>query len=182
MALKSTIFKVQLQVSDLDRHYYQDHQLTLARHPSENDGRMMLRVAIFALHAAPGLAFTKGISTQDEPDLWLREPHGDIALWIDLGQPDDKRLRKAAGRAQHVIVYSYSGRAAAVWWEQMGAKLTRFANLAVYDLPPEVPAELAGMTQRSMQLQATVQDGELWLGDSGRMVHLVPRLLKATDG
>jgi len=178
MALKSTVFKAELQISDLDRHYYHTHQLTLARHPSENDERMMVRLLAFALHADPALEFTKGLSTQDEPDLWRKELTGDIALWIDLGQPDEKRLRKAAGRAARVVVYSYSGRSAAVWWEQMHDKLTRFDNLAVIDLPAEAVAALADLAQRSMRLQCTVQDGELWLGDTTQSVHVVPRVLK----
>jgi uncharacterized protein YaeQ len=178
MALKSTIFKAELQVSDLDRHYYQTHHLTIARHPSETDARMMLRVAVFALNAADRLEFTKGISTQDEPDLWLRDATSDIRLWIELGQPDDKRVRKAAGRAAQVKVYSYSGRGAVVWWEQMRDKLSRVAKLAVYDLPADAAAELGTLAQRNMQLQATIQDGELWLSDSQQSVHLAPNVLK----
>lgn len=182
MALKSTIFKAQLQVSDLDRHYYRSHALTIARHPSEHDARMMLRIAVFALHAAAELQFTRGISTQDEPDLWQHEASGEIALWITLGQPDEKRLRKAAGRARQVVVYSYSGRSAAAWWEQMQDRLGRFTNLAVYDLPADTVDALARLARRNMQLQATVQDGELWLGDDERTVHLLPRRLDAVAG
>lgn len=178
MALKSTIFKAELQVSDLDRHYYQTHQLTVARHPSENDERMMVRLAAFALHADPALEFTKGISTQDEPDLWRRELSGDIALWIELGQPDEKRLRKAAGRARQVVIYTYSGRSAAVWWEQMQGQLARFDNVAVIDLPVEAVQKLAALAQRTMRLQCTLQDGEMWLGDGEQTVHLAPRVLK----
>lgn len=178
MALKSTVFKAELQVSDLDRHYYHTHQLTLARHPSENDARMMVRLVAFALHADPALEFTKGLSTQDEPDLWHKELTGDIALWIDLGQPDEKRLRKAAGRAAQVVVYSYSGRSAAEWWAQMKDKLDRFDNLAVIDLPEEQVAALGALVQRSMRLQCTIQDGELWLGDTVNTVHLTPCVRK----
>jgi uncharacterized protein YaeQ len=178
MALKSTVFKAELQVSDLDRHYYHSHQLTIARHPSENDARMMVRLVAFALHADPALEFTKGLSTQDEPDLWRKTLSGDIALWIDIGQPDEKRLRKAAGRAAQVVVYSYSGRSAVEWWEQMRGKLGRFGNVAVVDLPAEQIAALDTLVQRSMRLQCTIQDGELWLGDTVNTVHLTPCVRK----
>ncbi len=117
MALKATIFKVELQVADMDRSYYGDHALTIARHPSETDERMMLRVLAFALHAGPDLAFGKGLSTDDEPDLWQRDLTGAIALWIDVGQPDEKLLRRACGRAREVVVYAY-GRGVDLWWDR----------------------------------------------------------------
>lgn len=178
MALKSTIFKAELQISDLDRHYYQTHALTIARHPSENDERMMVRLAAFALHADEGLEFTKGLSTQDEPDLWRKSLDGEITLWIDLGQPDEKRIRKAAGRARQVVIYTYQGRSAAVWWEQMRDKLARFDNVAIYNLADDTVQALAALAQRSMRLQATVQDGEMWLGDERGSVQVTPQPLK----
>lgn len=176
MALKSTVYKVELQISDLDRNYYHTHQLTLAQHPSENDARMMVRLLAFAIHASENLAFTKGISTQDEPDLWQKSLSGEIELWIDLGQPDEKRLRKAAGRAKAVVIYTYNGRSATVWWEQMHDKLTRFNNVSVWNIDDSVVEQLAALAQRAMRLQVTVQDGELYMGDeSGRNVPVIPR-------
>ena len=116
MALKSTIFKAALQVADMERGYYADHALTIARHPSETDERMMLRVLAFALHAdRPTSSFGKGLSTDDEPDLWRRDLTGAIGLWIDVGQPDEKLVRRACGRARQVVVYAY-GRGADLWW------------------------------------------------------------------
>lgn len=179
MALKSTVFKAELQLSDMDRQHYQAYQLTLAQHPSENDERMMVRLLAFALNADPALEFTKGLSTQDEPDLWQKALTGDIELWIDLGQPDEKRLRKAAGRARQVIVYTYSGNSARVWWEQVAGKYGRFDNLTVVDLDAAAVAELGKLVQRSMRLQCSIQDGEAWLGDDSHTVHIVPRILKA---
>ncbi|VAX10914.1 YaeQ protein [hydrothermal vent metagenome] len=168
MALKATIFKADLQIADMDRNYYQDHALTLARHPSETDERMMVRLLTFVLHADTELSFTKGLSTGDEPDLWLKELSGEIDLWIDIGQPDEKRIRKACGRARQVYIYCYSGRSADIWWEQNGAKLQRFKNLKVINLADNAGAALAGLAHRNMQLQCTVQDGQVWLvGDNG---------------
>ena len=126
MALKSTIFKAELSIADMDRHYYGDHNLTLARHPSETDERMMVRLVAFVLNAHTDLEFTKGISTDDEPDLWLKGLSGEIELWIDLGQPDEKRIRQACGRAQQVLIYCYSGHGAEIWWSQIQGKLDRF--------------------------------------------------------
>ena len=127
MALKATIFKADLQIADMDRSYYADHSLTVARHPSETDERMMVRLLAFALHAGEALAFGKGLSTEDEPDLWLRDLTGVIDLWIDVGLPDEKRIRRACGRAEQVYVYSYGGHGADLWWKQTGADLERNA-------------------------------------------------------
>lgn len=179
MALKATIFKADLNISDMDRGYYASHSLTIAQHPSETEERMMLRVAVFALHASEQLAFTKGISEDDEPDLWQKNYSDEIELWIELGEPDEKRLRKACGRAEQVWVYSYGGRGADIWWQQTETKTTRFANLAVASIDSDTLAELVKLIQRGMQLQATIQDGQLWLSDSVHNVLVERRMLKA---
>jgi len=163
MALGATIYKVSLSVSDLDRHFYHDFELTVARHPSETEERMMARMIAFALHADERLAFTKGISSEDEPDLWLTDYDGSIRLWIDLGQPDEKRIRKACGRSDEVVIYTYSRKAAEAWWRQNGSKLSRFGNLSVQQL--EIDGDTTAMAARSMRLQALIQDGELTLTD-----------------
>jgi uncharacterized protein YaeQ len=176
MALKATIFKSRLQLTDLDRHYYQAHVLTLARHPSETDERMMVRLLAFARHASATLAFSRGLSTVDEPDLWQHGPAGDIELWIDLGQPDEKRIRKACSQARQVCVYCYSGHSAALWWERLHNRLGNLYNLSVINLPPPASQALAALAQRSMQLQCTIQDGQLWLGDTDSIVEVNPEI------
>jgi uncharacterized protein YaeQ len=178
MALKSTIFKAELQIADMDRNYYADHALTIARHPSETDERMMVRLLAFALHADKALTFAKGLGADDEPDLWRRDLTGAIATWIDVGQPDEKRLRRACGRAAQVFVYSYSGHAADIWWNQTGAKLERIRNLVVFNLPAGVGPALARLADRSMQLQCTIQDGHIWLGGSEEAVQVDLQALK----
>ncbi|URL57581.1 YaeQ family protein [Luteibacter flocculans] len=160
MALKSTVFKADLQVSDMDRHYYQSHALTIAQHPSETDDRMMVRVLAFALNADEALVFGKGISSDDEPDLWRKELTGEVDLWIEIGQPDEQRIRRAAGRAKRVIVYSYSGRSAEVWWKKTAAAVARTKNVSVIDIAPATVEALAALTQRTMQIQFMVQDGQ----------------------
>ncbi|MCC8363785.1 YaeQ family protein [Lysobacter sp. A6] len=168
MALKATVIKAELQLSDLDRHHYATYPLTLAQHPSETDQRLMVRLAAFALFASERLEFGRGLSNEEDPDLWLRDYTGDIEQWIDLGQPDESRIRKACGRARQVIVVNYGGRAADLWWDKNSASLARLENLTVIDIDAASVEALAAMMDRNMRLNAIVQDGELQLmGDNG---------------
>ncbi|WP_020675907.1 YaeQ family protein [Geopsychrobacter electrodiphilus] len=177
MALGATIFKAELQISDMNRNYYGEHLLTLARHPSETDERMMVRLLAFALHADERLSFTRGLCADEEPDLWLKSYTDEIEQWIDVGQPDERRLRKACGRAQQVTLYLYGGRGADLWWQKNAEKLQRLDNLTVLEVPDAACKEMTCFVQRSMQLQCTVQDGEIWLtaGDQTRRVTLQAR-------
>lgn len=172
MAAGATIHKATLSIADLDRHYYAEHDLTLAKHPSETDLRLMLRLALFALHADERLAFTKGITQEDEPDLWQRSFGGEIETWIDLGQPDEKRIRKACGRAEAVYIYPYHEGSARAWWKQAEKTLRRFRNLTVVLL--KIEGELEQLAERTMTLQCTIVDGELSLSDDSRSVTLRP--------
>ena len=177
MALKSTIFKADLQISDMDRHYYQQHALTIARHPSETDERMMIRVLAFALNASEALAFGKGLSDTDEPDLWQKDLTGAVELWIEVGQPDDRAILQACGRAERVIVYSYSS-VSNIWWNQTGSRVERAKNLKVVNIAAEASQALAALAQRTMQLQCTIQDGQVWLGANENMVLIEPQTIK----
>ncbi|MCZ6831581.1 MAG: YaeQ family protein [Gammaproteobacteria bacterium] len=163
MALKSTIFKAELNVADMDRDVYADFSLTIARHPSETDERMMLRVLAFALNASERLEFGRGISTENEPDLWRKSLSGEIELWIELGTPVESRLRKACGRSASVILYSYGGRSVPIWWEKINRDLQRFDNLQIFRIDDESIRQLAEMAAANMQLQCTIQDGEAML-------------------
>jgi uncharacterized protein YaeQ len=174
MALKATIVKAELQVSDMDRHYYASHNLTLAQHPSETDERLMVRLLAFALHADERLEFGRGLSDEDEPALWRRDYTGEIEQWIELGQPDESRIRKACGRAQQVVVVTYSGHGAAVWWNKIAASLARLKNLTVIDIDAESVDAVTALFDRSMRLTAMIQDGELQLMDTTRTVALRP--------
>ena len=178
MALKATIFKADLAVADLDRNYFDTHALTLARHPSETDARMMVRLLAFALHASPTLAFGRGLSTEDEPALWQRDPTGSIEVWVDVGLPDERLLRKASGRAERVVLYAYGGRAVDLWWERNQRALQRVDNLAVRTVGAEVLDALSRLAERSMQLQCTIQDEQIWFSNGSTTVPLTLGSLK----
>jgi len=179
VALKSTIFKAELSVADIGRGRYGDYALTIARHPSETDERMMVRLLAFALHAGNALAFGKGLSTEDEPDLWQRDLTGAIELWIDVGLPDEKAIRKACGRADEVHVYAYGGRAVGLWWDKVRDKLDRQERLAVSEVPLEASKALSALAGRTMRLHCTVQEGHILFGDSASSVSLELVGLKA---
>ena len=175
MALKSTMYKADCQVADIDRGYYQTHNLTIALHPSETEERMVVRLLAFVINAHEHLQFTKGLSSDDEPDLWQLSLTGDIELWIDVGMPDEKRIRKASSRADKVIIYSYGGRNT-VWWKQIQPKLERFNNLTVINLPKSATDQLAMLLKRVMQLQISLQDGQIWISDDQNMANIVPEV------
>lgn len=174
MASKATIYKAELQISDMDRHYYATHVLTLAQHPSETDERLMVRLLAFALHARERLEFGRGVSSDDEPDLWLRSLSGEIELWIDLGQPDEARIRRACGRARQVAIVTYSGRGADLWWEKTAPALARLDQLSVVDLPYAAVQELGRMAERNMTLQCLIQDGQVQIIDATKTTMIEP--------
>jgi uncharacterized protein YaeQ len=178
MALKSTIFKAELQVSDLDRNHFATHSLTIARHPSETDERMMVRLLAFALNADERLEFGRGLSSEDEPDLVKRDLTGAIELWIEVGLPDERSVRKAAGRARDVKVYLYGGRGAALWWAQNEEALGRSRNVSVIEIPDAIADSLTSFAARNMRLDCTIQDAQVWLAANGETLHFEPATLK----
>jgi uncharacterized protein YaeQ len=186
MALKSTVFKANLAVADIDHGYYADHVLTLARHPSETDERMMARLVALALNAHAlqtvcggdgTLAFGAGLSNPDEPDAWLRDFTGATRLWIEVGQPEEGPLMRACRKADQVALYAFH-HAAEVWWRGVQNKVARLPNLSVWRIPSAASQEVALLAQRSMQLQATIQEGALLLGDGQRSVDVEPQRWK----
>ncbi|MES2205540.1 MAG: YaeQ family protein [Pseudomonadota bacterium] len=171
MALKATIFKADLQISDMNRHYYHTHSLTVAQHPSETDERVMVRLLAFACHADEALTFTKGIAEADEPDLWHKDLTGVIKLWIEIGQPDERRILKACGRSEQVVIYTYSSHSD-IWWKQLSSKLARVKNLTVMNLPERLSKQLAALAQRSMQLQCTIQEEQIWFSNGNETLQI----------
>lgn len=181
MALKSIIYKAELQVSDMDRNYFGQHALTVARHPSETDERMMVRLLAFACNAGEMLEFGRGLSADDEPDVWQKDLTGTIHLWIDVGLPDERLLRKACGRARQVKLYAYGGRSVDVWYQENRARLERLANLQIVMIPSVATQTLARLAQRTMDLQCTVQDGQIWFSAGDETVQIELSVLHGAD-
>ncbi|MBL8329010.1 MAG: YaeQ family protein [Rubrivivax sp.] len=186
MALKATIYKAQLQIADMDRQLYADHALTLALHPSETEERLLVRLLAFALQVPKDdergmLQFARGLSDADEPDLWQHDLSGQLVHWIEVGLPDDRRLSKACSRAERVTLYAY-GAAVPVWWSGIQNRLTRLDRLEIWQLPPEQTRELAGLAQRSMQWQLTIQDGQIWLHGDNHDLEITPQRLRGPPG
>ena len=174
MAQGATVYRADLTVSDLDRGVYAQHALTLARHPSETEERLMVRLLAFALHADEALVFGRGLSTEDEADLWQRDATGVIELWIDVGLPAEKDIRKACGRARQVVVLAYGARRVEQWWSDNAAALSRLANLKVFTLTAVETEALQALAARSMTLTCTVQDGHVWLAAERTTVEVAP--------
>lgn len=176
MALKAIIHKATVQLSDLDQQVYTDHSVTIARHPSETDERMLVRLLAFALHApaagaAPELEFAKDMWEPDEPSLWQRDPTGRVLHWLEVGQPDERRFLRVSARVDRMTVYSF-GSGTAVWWKSLEPRLGRVRNVSVWQVPMEQSRALAGLAERSMQIQVTVQDGVIWVGEGTRTVEV----------
>jgi len=154
MALKPVIYKSRIALSDIDRDYYDSLNLTVARHPSETIERMMVRVLAFCINAQEHLTFTKGLCAVDEPDIWVRTLDGQLALWVDVGEPSVDRIKKATRLSPLVRVYSFNSKSD-VWWDQGRAKFNELAA-SVYRLQWESVREMAALVQRTMDLSVTI--------------------------
>lgn len=174
MAQKSTIYKVELSISDMDRHYYETHKLTVAKHPSETDERLMVRLVAFALNADAQLELTKGLSTDDEPDIWQKSLSGELDVWVALGLPSEKVIRQSCGKAGKVIIYPYGGRTAEVWWDKVKNSTIRFNNLSVVNFAQAETDALAKLADRAMKLQVNIQDKEVMVSVGDNIVYLTP--------
>lgn len=174
MAQNATIYKVELSISDMDRHYYATHKLTVAKHPSETDERLMVRIIAFALNAHENLEMTKGLSTDDEPDIWQKSLSGELEVWVALGLPSEKVLRQSCGKAGRVVVYSYGGRTAEVWWDKIRNSTARFENLQVMAFSEKDTGELAKLANRAMRFQINIQDGDVMVSVGDDIVYVTP--------
>lgn len=174
MAQNATIYKVEISVSDMDRHYYETHKLTVAKHPSETDERLMVRILAFALNAHDQLEMTKGISTDDEPDIWQKSLSGELELWVALGLPTEKIVRQSCNKANAMIVYCYGGRTADMWWDKIKNSTKRFDNLSVVNFSEKDTGELAKHANRSMRIQVNIQDGDVMVSVDGSILYVTP--------
>ena len=153
----------------------------MAKHPSENEQRLMVRLLAFALFAGPDLRFGKGLSSDDEAALAEVDPTGRVVRWIEVGQPDESRLRKAAGKADQVVVLAFGGRAVDMWWQQSEASLARFANLQVLRIGAEEAAALGALAERNMKAACTLQDGLAWFSVGEQSIEIRPQRLRGLD-
>lgn len=181
LALKSTIYKATLQIADMDRGLYADHTLTLALHPSETEERLMVRLLAFALSVPEddhdgALVFARGLSDTDEPDVWRHALDGTLRQWIEVGQPDERRLLRACGRAGQVGIWAYAA-STPIWWQGLATRMARQRNLTVWQLPAAQSQALGALAERSMQLQVNVQEGQVLVVHGERMVELHPQRL-----
>tara|TARA_B110000027_G_scaffold126843_1_gene145601 strand:+ start:250 stop:849 length:600 start_codon:yes stop_codon:yes gene_type:complete len=174
MAQKATIHKVELSVCDMDRHYYETHKLTVAKHPSETDERLMVRVLAFALNAHEQLKMTKGLSTDDEPDIWQKSLSGELELWVALGLPSEKIVRQSCGKADQVVICTYGGTTAEIWWDKIKNSTTRFDNLQVLNFAEKDTTELGKLANRSMKVQVNIQDGDVMVSVDESIVYVTP--------
>jgi uncharacterized protein YaeQ len=185
MALKATIYKAKVQLADMDRNVYADHELTIARHPSETDERMLIRLLIFALNAPPtndhsALEFAKDMWDADEPALWEKDLTGRIQHWIEVGQPDEKRIMQASSRSERTSVYNFSS-STAQWWAGISSKISRAKKLTVWQVPSVQSQALAALANRSMEIDVTVQEGTIWVGDGQRSIEISPYRLYGNE-
>lgn len=178
MAPKSTVYKVNLQIADMDRHYYGEHSITVAQHPSETDTRMMVRLLAFALNASESLQFSKGLCVDDEAELWDVDLSGVVDLWVEFGQADEKWLRKACGRAKNVILYTYGGRSVPIWWQQNQSVLSRYKNLKIVNIPEVAVEQLAEFVGRNMAVQVNINESQVWLSNADISVLVEPEILQ----
>lgn len=180
MAADATLYKINVKIADMDAGYYDSHRLILARHPSETLERMMVRLLAFVLYASDTLSFGRGLCVEDEPALRQEDAAGRLALWIDVGLPEARAVRKACRRADHVVVLAY-GRSADQWWQRQRQDLTKLPNLSVLKIEPQQSEALAQLAQRNLDLTCNIQEGMVCLLSSGRSVIIEPVPLLAAE-
>ncbi len=179
MALGATIYKASVDVSDLDRGYYGTHALTIARHPSETERRMMVRVLAFCMYAGERVEFGRGLSAEDEPALLEMNDAGDIGRWIEVGNPDNKSLRRAAGKSDDVVVLAYDEAKTDAWWSSHKGDFGKIGKLTIRALSDEDAEKLESLAARNMRLTATIQDGVVWIADESSNLELSVKTLLA---
>ena len=178
MALKSTVYKANISLSNLNIHHYSDYSLTLAKHPSETDLRLIIRLMVFSLLAQEGLQFTKGLGSDNEPDLWKINHDGSIDHWIELGLPDERHIRQICGKAKRVSIYTYHQNQNVQWFESLEKKLTRFDHLNIIHFLFEDELLLENFAQKGMNLTITIEDNELWLSNDNDRLKIEFKLVK----
>lgn len=172
MALGATVCKAFVDISDIDRGFYDSRTLTIAQHPSETPARMMLRLMAWILFAGDKTEFGRGLSTEGEPDVFETNDAGDISRWIEVGCPDIKTLRRAAGKSEDVVVIAYDEARIEPWWHARKGDLSKIDKLSVRWISDEDLEKIAAMAARNMKFAATLQDGVIWIADESRNIEI----------
>jgi uncharacterized protein YaeQ len=170
MALGSTIYKIDINLSNFNTHYYEDFNLTLAKHPSENESRMMYRLLAFLYCAHTDLKFTKGLSGIEEAELWQKNYTGEIIQWIDLGLPDMKRIRQACGKSQSVKVFTYHQNKALEWYQKNKSDFDRNKKLDVYHFNVSENGPIDKFVTKSMRLSCIIEEQQMYLSDDNERI------------
>lgn len=178
MALKATIFKAKVSLSNLNIHHYDDLTLTIARHPSENNLRMMVRILAYLMSAQEELSFTKGISSDSEPDIWKINHDGSIDHWIELGNLDERRIRQSCAKAKKVTIYTYQGNQSLSWFKTLENGLSRFENLDIINFTFPNDQSIEDFAERGMNISCTIEDSEIWLSADEDRICIHFQLLK----
>jgi uncharacterized protein YaeQ len=173
VALKPTIYKIQVNLADSDRSCYEELPLTIAQHPSETLERLTSRLLAYCLNSGRGLEFTRGLSTADEPDIWQHSDSGEIEHWIELGQPEEPRLRKACGRSKAVSVYAF-GKSADTWWKLNSEAISALPRLTVWQFSWDEVVAVANLLNRTMQLNISAVGGTLYIDNGSDSSSLEP--------
>ena len=165
MAISATVVRAKISIADMSRHYYQNHSLTLAQHPSETETRLMIRLLAFALHAHEDLQFTKGLSAEDEPEIWIKSLTDEIELWVELGLPDETRIKKACNRSKQVLLFCYDDRSFGPWYKKNESKLQR-DNLKLFRISDADSEKLISLYSRQIDLQINIEEDEIYIGNN----------------
>jgi uncharacterized protein YaeQ len=180
MAIKSSVYKLNLDISDCNKNYFNTHQLILSKHPSETEQRLMVRVLAFALNASESLSFSKGLCADDEPEIWDKNLSDEILNWISLGQVDIKLVKKSLGRSKEVVIFTYAGNKSKTWWQQNQTQLEKFNKLKVVNIKVDDVKAMEQLVSRNMDLQCTIQDELVYLSNAEHSLTIEPELLLYT--
>ncbi|TEW47870.1 YaeQ family protein [Psychromonas algicola] len=161
MALKPTIFKMNINVSDLDNDVYETIVLTVAQHPSETTERMVTRILAYVLNNQEFLSFTTGLSEADDPDIWAKNYSDEFLLWVDVGEPAFDRIKKAARQAKVAKVYTFNTKSG-VWWKQSQKDFATI-KAEVYQFEFEQIQQFAALVERTMDFSITITDGVFYI-------------------
>jgi len=166
VALSSTIYAFEIQLSDVDRGVYESLSLKVARHPSETEEHLAARVLAYCLEYTEGIAFSRGLAEPDEPALMVRDLTGVLQAWIDTGFPDAARLHRASKAAPRVAVYTHKD-PATLLAQLAGERIHRSEALELYSFGRDFLSAFVSRLGRRTAFDLSVTDSHLFLNIDG---------------